>query len=90
MTGATGYLGGALGPRLLARRHRVLALGPGHLWPYALFPVYALAELIPATRDGARRLGLVTRVQMTRALASAVESQPAGVVVVDVPGIRAG
>lgn len=65
-------------------------LGPGHLWPYALFPVYALAELIPATRDGARRLSLVTRAQMTRALASAVESPPAGVVVVDVPGIRAG
>lgn len=64
-------------------------LGPGHLWPYALVPVYALAELIPATRDGARRLGLVTRAQMTRALASAVESPPAGVVVVDVPGIRA-
>jgi uncharacterized protein YbjT (DUF2867 family) len=64
-------------------------LGPGHRWPYALLPLYALAELIPAFRDGARRLGLVTRAQMVRALAAAVEAPPAGVRIVDVPGIRA-
>jgi uncharacterized protein YbjT (DUF2867 family) len=64
-------------------------LGPGHLWPYALVPVYAVAELIPATRAGARRLGLVTRAQMIQALAAAVESQGPGVRIVDVPGIRA-
>jgi uncharacterized protein YbjT (DUF2867 family) len=64
-------------------------LGPGHLWPYALVPVYAVAELIPAMRDGARRLGLVTRAQMTQALAVAVESQGHGVRVLDVPAIRA-
>jgi len=64
-------------------------LGPGHLWPYALLPFYALFERIPATRDGARRLGLVTRGEMTRALAAAVDRPPAGVTVVDVPGIRA-
>ncbi len=64
-------------------------LGPGHLWPYALVPFYALAELIPATRAGARRLGLVTRAQMTRALAGAVDDPPDGVRVLDVPAIRA-
>lgn len=64
-------------------------LGPGHLWPWALVPFYALAELIPAWRDGARRLGLVTRDQMIRALAAAVENPPTGIRVVDVPGIRA-
>jgi uncharacterized protein YbjT (DUF2867 family) len=63
-------------------------LGPGHLWPYALVPFYALAELIPAARAGARRLGLVTRAQMVRALAAAVEKPPAGLRVVDVPEIR--
>ena len=168
VTGATGYIGRALIPRLLARGHRVLALtragstdrvpagaevvtgsaldgaayaagaparvahfvylsvahpapvmkaywearaegeallvatglpatifrpwyvlGPSHRWPYALLPLYALAERIPATRDGARRLGLVTLTQMTRALAAAVESPPEGVRVLDVPAIRA-
>jgi len=64
-------------------------LGPGHLWPYALVPLYALAELIPAARAGARRLGLVTRAQMTRALAGAVENPGVGVRVLDVPAIRA-
>lgn len=64
-------------------------LGPGHLWPYALVPFYALAELIPAARAGARRLGLVTRAQMVRALAVAVEYPPDGLRIVDVPAIRA-
>ncbi len=64
-------------------------LGPGHRWPYALLPLYALAELLPATRDGARRLGLVTHAQMTRALAAAVETPAQGVRVLDVPAIRA-
>jgi uncharacterized protein YbjT (DUF2867 family) len=66
-------------------------LGPGHRWPYLLLPFYALAELLPGTRDGARRLGLVTLAQMTRALVEAVENPPpAGERrIVDVPAIRA-
>jgi uncharacterized protein YbjT (DUF2867 family) len=64
-------------------------LGPGHRWPYLLLPFYAIAEVLPATRDGARRLGLVTLAQMTRALVAAVESPPLGVRVVAVPEIRA-
>jgi len=66
-------------------------LGPGHRWPYLLLPLYALAELLPGTRDGARRLGMVTLRQMSRALARAVEDPPpAGTLrVLDVPGIRA-
>ena len=34
-------------------------LGPGHWWPCALLPFYALGEAFPATRTAARRLGLV-------------------------------
>jgi uncharacterized protein YbjT (DUF2867 family) len=66
-------------------------LGPGHWWPVLLLPLYGAASVLPAWRDGARRLGLVTRSQMVRALVAAVEHAPAsGVRVVDVPGIRRG
>jgi len=63
-------------------------LGPGHRWPYALIPFYKLAELIPTTRDGAKRLGLVTLAQMTAALAWAVENPAEDLRVIDVPMIR--
>jgi len=64
-------------------------LGPGHRWPYALLPMYWLAERIPSTREGARRLGLVTLEQMQAALRSAVENPCQGVRIVEVPEIRA-
>lgn len=63
-------------------------LGPGHRWPYALIPMYWLMGLIPATRAGARRLGLVTLAQMTRALIHAVENPADGMRVLEVPEIR--
>ena len=64
-------------------------LGPGHKWPYALLPVYKVAEVLPFTRQGAQRLGLVTLDQMVMALVDAVESSVQGLKIVDVPGIRA-
>ena len=63
-------------------------LGPGHLWPYVLKPMYWLLESIPATRETARRLGLVTLEEMVEALVRAVESPADGIRVVDVPSIR--
>lgn len=63
-------------------------LGPGHWWPYALLPFYWIAELLPATRESARRLGLVTISQMLKALAWAVEHPPENVSILDVPKIR--
>jgi uncharacterized protein YbjT (DUF2867 family) len=65
-------------------------LGPGHWWPLALVPVYAIARLIPFTRGGALRLGLVRLDQMVSALVRAVEQPPAPgtIALVDVPGIR--
>lgn len=65
-------------------------LGPGHRWPYALVPVYWVLELLPRTRDTARRLGLVTHAQMVSALLQAAMSRPGGVRIVEVPEIRAG
>jgi uncharacterized protein YbjT (DUF2867 family) len=64
-------------------------LGPGHRWPYLLLPVYKLMELLPSTREGATRLGLVTLEQMVRALVEAVETPAQGVRIVEVPQIRA-
>jgi uncharacterized protein YbjT (DUF2867 family) len=63
-------------------------LGPGHRWPYLLIPAYKLAELLPPTRDGALRLGLVTLEQMTLALLRAVENPAQGIRIVSVPEIR--
>jgi uncharacterized protein YbjT (DUF2867 family) len=63
-------------------------LGPGHWWPYLLSPMYKIAEILPATRDGARRLGLVTLEQMTHALTKAVEQPVQGMRVIEVPEIR--
>ncbi len=58
-------------------------LGPGHWWPYALKPFYALAP-----REAAERLGLVTLAQMTAALVEAVENPPEDSRIVAVPAIR--
>ena len=65
-------------------------LGPGHWWPMILVPFYKIAELFPATRESAQRLGLVTIDQMVRALVTAVENPPSRgqVQIVDVAGIR--
>jgi uncharacterized protein YbjT (DUF2867 family) len=63
-------------------------LGPGHRWPIALVPFYALAERVPATRDGARRLGLVKLRQMIAALVRAVENPPAEIEILGVAEIR--
>jgi uncharacterized protein YbjT (DUF2867 family) len=65
-------------------------LGPGHRWPLALLPFYALAERVPAWRDSALRLGLVRLEQMVTALVCAIESPPArGMNIIGVPAIRA-
>jgi uncharacterized protein YbjT (DUF2867 family) len=65
-------------------------LGPGHRWPYALLPVYWLCECIPAARNGARRLGLVSLAQMVRAAVLAIENPSVGGRFIEVPQIRSG
>lgn len=63
-------------------------LGPGHRWPYALIPFYKLAAIIPAWRDSALRLGLVTHRQMLDALTEATTNPPCGIRIVAAPAIR--
>jgi uncharacterized protein YbjT (DUF2867 family) len=63
-------------------------LGPGHYWPYLLVPFYKALESIPATRESAVRLGMVTLPQMVNALASAVASGAAGIRILETREIR--
>ncbi len=63
-------------------------LGPGHRWPYLLLPGYWILERLPATRQTARRMGLVTIKQMVQALIFAIETPPSGIRVLEVPDIR--
>jgi uncharacterized protein YbjT (DUF2867 family) len=63
-------------------------LGPGHRWPYLLLPFYWICECLPATRDGARRLGLVSLPQMINALVWSVENPPNETRLLDVLAIR--
>ena len=63
-------------------------LGPGRRWPLALKPVYWMMEALPATRESARRLGLVTVEQMIGSLVHAVVEPASGVRVWEVPQIR--
>jgi uncharacterized protein YbjT (DUF2867 family) len=63
-------------------------LGPGHRWAYVLLPFYWICERLPATRESARRLGLVTITEMLDALVWAVENPAEDVRILDVPKIR--
>lgn len=65
-------------------------LGPGHRWPTLLVPLYALASLYPRTREGAKRLALVTLEQMTRTLVWAVENPTEQIRVLEPVQIRRG
>lgn len=66
-----------------------LRLGLHHRWPVLLRPAYARLELLPATRDTARRLGRVTLEPMITALARAVGHPPQRLRICAVPEIRA-
>ena len=63
-------------------------LGMPAAWPYALVPAYWVLERIPATRETARRLGLVTVNQIVRALVSSVETPVETVRILGVPEMR--
>ena len=63
-------------------------LGPGHYWPYALVPLYAICRALPFSRNAAARLGLVTHRQMIAAIVNAIEVAPfAGARIVEAPAI---
>lgn len=63
-------------------------LGPGHRWPVFLLPIYWVMERLPSTREGARRLGLVTIDQFVATLVRVIEQGSQGIRIVEVPEIR--
>lgn len=63
-------------------------VGPGHWWPLLLWPVYKIAEWIPATRRKAQALGLVSIRQMLNTLVVAIEQPEYTGEIVDVATIR--
>jgi len=63
-------------------------LGPGHRWPYLLLPFYWICERLPATRESAQRLGLVTIEQMLNTMVWAIENRPSGIRILGVSEIR--
>ena len=63
-------------------------LGPGHRWPHFTLPIYWVLERLPATKESAQRLGLVTLTQMVDAIVWATENPPNGIQILDVPKIR--
>ena len=65
-------------------------LGPGRRWPLALVPLYAIARMLPPTREGAIRLALVTRDQMVRSVMWAIENPAQGIRTLEPPDIRRG
>jgi nucleoside-diphosphate-sugar epimerase len=63
-------------------------LGPGRWWPVFLKPMYWVMEQIPATRESAQRLGLVTIEQMVDTMVRSIEDPPQGVRILGVSEIR--
>lgn len=63
-------------------------LGPGHRWPLLLWPLYWLGERLPRTRETTQRLGLVSLVQMLKALTAVIEQAAPGHRIYDVQAIR--
>ena len=63
-------------------------LGPGRRWPLTILPVYWLMSALPATRESARRLGLVSVEQMVGSLVRAIAEPTTGIRVWEVPEIR--
>jgi uncharacterized protein YbjT (DUF2867 family) len=63
-------------------------LGPGHRWAYLLQPLYAVARLLPSTRESAERLALLPRRVVIDAIIRSIESPPDSVAVLEAAQIR--
>ena len=64
-------------------------VGPAHYWPLAVVPAYWVLKRLPATREMATRLGLVTIEEIVAALVHAIEHAPRQLREMNVQDIRA-
>jgi uncharacterized protein YbjT (DUF2867 family) len=63
-------------------------LGPGHWWPVLLLPVYGIARLVPAWRQKAEDMSLITIKQMISTIFKAIESPPQKLRVFEIKHIK--
>lgn len=63
-------------------------LGPGRQWPRLLRPIYWILERLPSKKETAKRLGLLTYQEMTKALVASVENPAAEIRILNVPEIK--
>jgi len=63
-------------------------VGPGHYWPLIFFPVFKLLEIIPFTKEKAKRLSLITLNQMLDALIYAIENPNEGIRIIEIEDIK--
>ena len=63
-------------------------LGPGHLWPILLLPLYAISMLFPSLREKARALALVTLNQVLTALITVIEQPLSSNRILEITDIR--
>lgn len=63
-------------------------IGPNHWWPLLLKPLYWLAKMIPATKEGATQLDTVTLNQIISVLMYAVKNTPEDIAIYNVREIK--
>ncbi|PWT95351.1 MAG: epimerase [Bacteroidetes bacterium] len=63
-------------------------IGPGHYWPLALKPFYAIARLFPGSRKAANKLDTVTIQEMVNCLMHVVQRTTDHIEVYDVEDIK--
>ena len=63
-------------------------IGPGHYWPLALKPFYAIAKLFPGSRQAANKLDTVTIQEMLNCLMHVIQRTTDHIEVYDVADIK--
>jgi len=63
-------------------------IGPGHLWPLFLSPLYGAAYFFPSAKDKAKALSLVTIRQLLNTLEKAIDAPPQKLRVFEVNHIK--
>ena len=63
-------------------------LGPGHLWPILLLPLYGIAKLFPSLREKASALALVTLNQVLTTLIMVIEQPLSSNRILEITDIR--